>query len=126
MTVHGNMNCIHLLGKNMRRMPNFVLLRTFEAAARLESFTLAAQEQHLTPSAISHQVKELEEYFGRPLFLRRNRRIELTPEAVRLLESLSRVFDVVEAACSEVTLSPDAQVLVVHSAPSFAVKWLGP
>jgi LysR family glycine cleavage system transcriptional activator len=110
----------------MRRMPNFVLLRTFEAAARLESFALAAQELHLTPSAISHQVKELEEYFGRPLFLRRNRRIELTPEAMRLLESLSRVFDVVEAACSEVTLAPDAQVLVVHSAPSFAVKWLGP
>lgn len=110
----------------MRRMPNFVLLRAFEAAARLESFALAAQELHLTPSAISHQVKELEAYFGRPLFVRRNRRIEPTPEAVRLLESLSRVFDVVEAACSEVTLAPDAQVLVVHCAPSFAVKWLGP
>jgi LysR family transcriptional regulator, glycine cleavage system transcriptional activator len=110
----------------MRRMPNFVLLRAFEAAARLESFALAAQELHLTPSAISHQVKELEEYFGRPLFLRRNRRIEPTPEAVRLLESLSRVFDVVEAACSEVMLSPDAQVLAVHCAPSLAVKWLGP
>lgn len=110
----------------MRRMPNFVLLRAFEAAARLESFALAAQELHLTPSAISHQVKELEEYFGRPLFLRRNRRIEPTPEAVRLLETLSRVFDAVEAACSEVTLAPSAQVLAVHCAPSFAVKWLGP
>ncbi len=110
----------------MRRMPNFVLLRAFEAAARLESFALAAQELHLTPSAISHQVKELEEYFGRPLFLRRNRRIEPTPEAVRLLETLSRVFDAVEAACSEVTLAPNAQVLAVHCAPSFAVKWLGP
>ena len=110
----------------MRRMPNFVLLRAFEAAARLESFALAAQELHLTPSAISHQVKELEEYFGRPLFLRRNRRIEPTPEATRLLESLSRVFDVVEAACSEVMLAPDAQVLAVHCAPSLAVKWLGP
>ncbi|MEX3958358.1 LysR substrate-binding domain-containing protein [Trinickia sp. EG282A] len=110
----------------MRRMPNFVLLRAFEAAARLESFALAAQELHLTPSAISHQVKELEEYFGRALFLRRNRRIEPTPEAVRLLETLTRVFDAVEAACSEVTLAPNAQVLVVHCAPSFAVKWLGP
>jgi len=126
MVVHESMNDIHLKGKQMRRMPNFVLLRAFEAAARLESFALAAQELHLTPSAISHQVKELEEYFGRPLFLRRNRRIEPTPEAVRLLESLSRVFDVVEAACSEVTLAPNAQVLAVHCAPSFAVKWLGP
>jgi len=107
-------------------MPNFVLLRTFEAAARLESFARAAQELHLTPSAISHQVRELEDYFGRPLFLRRNRRIQPTAEALRLLDSLSRVFDVVEAACSEVALAPDAQVLAVHCAPSFAVKWLGP
>ena len=75
MVVHESMNSIHLLGKNMRRMPNFVLLRAFESAARLESFALAAQELHLTPSAISHQVKELEAYFGRPLFLRRNRRV---------------------------------------------------
>ena len=110
----------------MRRMPNFVLLRTFEAAARLQSFALAGKELHLTPSTISHQVKELEQYFGRALFLRRNRQVEPTPEALRLLASLSRVFDVVEAACAEVQLAPDAQVLAVHAAPSFAVKWLGP
>ena len=110
----------------MRKIPNFVLLRAFEAAARLQSFALAARELHLTPSAISHQVKELEAYFGRPLFIRRNRRIDPTPEALRLLDSLSRVFDVIESACSEVSLAPQAQVLAVYSAPSFAVKWLGP
>ncbi|CDY79268.1 Glycine cleavage system transcriptional activator [Caballeronia glathei] len=110
----------------MRRIPNFVLLRAFEAAARLESFTLAAEELHLTQSAISHQVKELEQYFGRPLFHRRNRRVETTSEGRRLFESLGRVFDVIEAACSEVALAPHAQVLAVHCAPSFAVKWLGP
>ncbi|MGA2549430.1 MAG: LysR substrate-binding domain-containing protein [Burkholderiaceae bacterium] len=113
-------------GGFMRKFPNFVLLRAFEAAARLQSFALAASELCLTPSAISHQIKELEEYFGRPLFIRRNRRIEPTPEAVRLLESLSRVFDAIESACGEVSLSPSAQVLAVHSAPSFAVKWLAP
>ncbi len=110
----------------MRRVPNFVLLRAFEAAARLESFTLAAKELHLTQSAISHQVKELEEYFGRRLFDRRTRRVELTPEGKRLQESLSRVFDVIEAACNEVALAPQSQVLAVYCAPSFAVKWLGP
>ncbi|MGF6639933.1 LysR family glycine cleavage system transcriptional activator [Paraburkholderia sp. MM5496-R1] len=120
------MNHIHVSVKDMRRIPNFVLLRAFEAAARLESFTLAAEELHLTQSAISHQVKELEEYFGRPLFHRRNRRVEATSEGRRLYESLGRVFDVIEAACSEVALAPDAQVLAVHSAPSFAAKWLGP
>lgn len=121
------MNFIHLFDdQNVRKIPNFVLLRAFEAAARLQSFALAARELHLTPSAISHQVKELEAYFGRPLFIRRNRRIDPTPEALRLLDSLSRVFDVIESACAEVSLAPQAQVLAVYSAPSFAVKWLGP
>ena len=110
----------------MRRIPPFVLLRAFEAAARLESFTLAAGELHLTQSAISHQVRELEDYLARPLFIRRNRRVELTSEGRRLLESLSRVFDVIEAACNEVALAPQAEVLAVHCAPSFAAKWLGP
>ena len=110
----------------MRRIPNFSLLRAFEAAARLESFTLAAAELHLTQSAISHQVRGLEAYFGRPLFVRRNRRVELTLEGKRLLESLSKVFDTIQAACNEVALAPQAEVLAVHSAPSFAAKWLGP
>jgi len=110
----------------MRRIPGFVLLRAFEAAARLENFTLAALELHLTQSAISHQVRKLEDYFGRALFIRRNRRVELTPEGRRLLESLSRVFDAIEAACGEVTLAPDAQVLALHCSPSLATKWLGP
>ncbi|MER1939226.1 LysR substrate-binding domain-containing protein [Castellaniella sp. FW104-16D08] len=110
----------------MRRVPNFSLLRAFEAAARLGSFTLAAQELHLTQSAISHQVRKLEEHVQRPLFLRRNRRVQLTPEGARLQESLSRVFDAIEAACGEVRLAPHAHVLAVHCPPSLAVKWLSP
>lgn len=110
----------------MRKIPNFVLLRAFEAAARLESFTLAAKELHLTQSAISHQVRELEDYFGKTLFLRKNRKVEATLEGRRLLDSLSRVFDVIETACSEVTLAPSSQVLALHCAPSFAAKWLSP
>lgn len=107
-------------------MPNYVLLRAFEVAARLESFTLAAKELHLTQSAISHQIRELEDYFRKPLFLRKNRKVEPTAEGRRLLESLSRVFDVIEAACNEVTLAPSAQVLALHCSPSFAAKWLSP
>jgi DNA-binding transcriptional LysR family regulator len=110
----------------MRKMPNYVLLRAFEAAARLESFTLAAKELHLTQSAISHQIKELEEYFGKPLFFRKNRKVEPTLEGRRLLDSLSRIFDVIEAACNEVTLAPNSQVLALHCSPSFAAKWLSP
>jgi DNA-binding transcriptional LysR family regulator len=110
----------------VRKIPNFVLLRAFEAAARLQSFTLAAHELHLTPSAISHQVRELEEIFGKPLFWRSNRRVEPTPEGHRLLESLSRVLDALEACCTEVRLSPVGRVLSVYCSPSLAVKWLGP
>ena len=110
----------------MRRIPNFVLLRAFEAAARHESFTLAANELHLTQSAISHQIRELEEYFGRKLFVRRNRRVEPTAEGRRLRDHLSRAFDRIEAACNEVAETPAAQVLTVFSSHSFAVKWLSP
>ena len=110
----------------MRKMPNYVLLRAFEAAARLESFTLAAKELHLTQSAISHQIRELEDYFGKSLFFRKNRKVEPTAEGRRLLDSLSRVFDVIEAACNEVTLAPSSQVLALHCSPSFAAKWLSP
>jgi DNA-binding transcriptional LysR family regulator len=110
----------------MRKIPNFILLRAFEAAARLESFTLAAHELHLTPSAISHQVRELEEVFGKPLFRRSHRRVDLTPEGNRLFESLARVLDALEACCAEVNLAPSGQVLSVYCAPSFAAKWLGP
>lgn len=110
----------------MRKIPNFVLLRAFEAAARLQSFSLAAHELHLTPSAISHQVRELEAFFGRALFLRSHRRVDLTAEGRRLAQSLERVLDALEACCSEVKLAPSGQVLSVYCAPSFAVKWLGP
>lgn len=110
----------------MRKIPNFVLLRAFEAAARLQSFSMAALELHLTPSAISHQVRELEESFGRALFRRHHRRVELTAEGRRLHESLTRILDALEASCAEVTLAPSGQVLSLYSAPSFAVKWLGP
>lgn len=110
----------------MRKIPNFVLLRAFEAAARLQSFTLAALELRLTPSAISHQVRELEAVFGRSLFLRSHRRVELTAEGRRLFDSLERVLDALEACCSQVKLSPTGQVLSVYCAPSFAAKWLGP
>lgn len=110
----------------MRKIPNFVLLRAFEAAARLQSFSAAAQELHLTPSAISHQVRELEEVFGVPLFVRAHRRVELAPEGRRLLEGLTRIFDALEASCAEVRLPPSGQVLTLYCAPTFAVKWLGP
>lgn len=110
----------------MRNLPPLARLRTFEAAARLQSFALAAQELHLTASAISHQIRDLERHFGRALFERSHRRVQTTLEGQRLFEGLGRLFDALEATCAEVQLPTHDAVLTVHCAPSLALKWLGP
>jgi LysR family transcriptional regulator, glycine cleavage system transcriptional activator len=120
------MMSIHLNVIYMRNLPPLARLRTFEAAARLQSFALAAQELHLTASAISHQIRDLERHFGRALFMRRHRQIRPTFEGQRLFESLGRLFDALEATCAEVQLPTQDEVLAVHCAPSLALKWLGP
>jgi LysR family glycine cleavage system transcriptional activator len=85
----------------MNRPPSFLALRAFEAAARVESFALAADELHLTPSAISHQIRDLEEHFGRPLFLRLHRRVKLTAAGQTLLGGLSSPLRQIEAVCAQ-------------------------
>jgi LysR family glycine cleavage system transcriptional activator len=120
------MSLFHLKAHCMRNLPPLARLRTFEAAARLQSFALAAQELHLTPSAISHQIRDLERHFGRALFERRHRQVQTTQEGRRLFESLGRLFDALEATCAEVQLPTHDEVLAVHCGPSLALKWLGP
>ncbi|WP_118184030.1 LysR family transcriptional regulator [Paraburkholderia phosphatilytica] len=110
----------------MRRIPNFVLLRTFEAAARLESFSGAAAELNLTPSAVSHQIKELEAYLGRPLFERLHRRVTLTTDGRQFARNLSGTFDSIESAWQDLAAPSTRLDLIVHCAPSFATNWLGP
>ncbi|MGU3555383.1 LysR substrate-binding domain-containing protein [Methylobacterium radiotolerans] len=112
----------------MRRIPSFPALRAFEAAARLGSFARASEELHLTPSAVSHQIRALERWFGRALFRRANRQATLTPDGGRLLAGLTGAFDAIEAICAELGPPPAAlaAALAVHCTPSFAAKWLGP
>lgn len=111
----------------MRALPNFAWLKAFEAAARLESFSLAAEELHLTPSAISHQVRNLEEHFAKPLFERHNRRVSLNHEGQTFYRELVPLLDELAQLCQE-TQGGAGQTnsLTVHCAPSLAVKWLGP
>ena len=110
----------------MRRLPPFSALRAFESAARLGSFAAAGEELHQTPSAISHQIRALEAWFERPLFVREVRRVALTADGKRLLGKLSKAFDLIEDVCTGLR-PPDARSgLSVHCAPSFASKWLGP
>ncbi|MDE2607089.1 MAG: LysR family transcriptional regulator [Burkholderiales bacterium] len=110
----------------MRRLPPLPALRAFEAAARLGSFAQAATELSLTPSAISHQVRVLEKWFERPLFVRTPRLVTLTTEGARLQRDLTQAFDLIHETCA--VLRPPAQrrELAVHCAPSFASKWLSP
>ena len=110
----------------MRKLPSLQSLRAFEAAARLQSFLLASEELHLTPSAISHQVRGLEAYLGQSLFIRSNRRVEITESGARLLKTLSAAFDMVEEACRDISPKAVVESLSVHCTPSFASKWLGP
>lgn len=111
----------------MRQIPSLHGLRAFESAARLGSFLFASEELHLTPSAISHQIRTLEKHFGRPLFIRHNRQVELTLEGERLFTEIAGAFDTIEAACAEFApRSAKSQRLSLHCAPSFASKWLGP
>jgi DNA-binding transcriptional LysR family regulator len=113
----------------MRRIPSFPALRAFESAARLGSFARASAELHLTPSAVSHQIRALERWFGRALFRRANRQATLTVDGERLLAGLSDAFDAIEAVCAELSPPPaasQAASLAVHCTPSFAAKWLGP
>lgn len=110
----------------MRRIPNFVLVRTFEAAARLESFSRAAEELNVTPSAVSHQIQELESFIGHRLFDRARRRVQLTPIGDRLYDDFAKALDLLEMACQGVVQPSQQQALTVHCSPTFAVKWLGP
>ena len=110
----------------MRRLPSFHALRAFEAAARLGSFVRASEELHLTASAISHQVRTLEDHFGRALFLKDTRVKTLTDDGARLAIGLAHAFDAIENACGEVMPRASKSTLTVHCGPSFAAKWLGP
>jgi LysR family transcriptional regulator, glycine cleavage system transcriptional activator len=112
----------------MRRIPGFPALRAFESAARLGSFARASEELHLTPSAVSHQIRALERWLGRALFRRANRQATLTADGERLLAGLTGAFDAIEAVCAELGPPPAsvASALAVHCTPSFAAKWLGP
>ena len=108
-----------------RHNPPLVAARSFEAAARHKSFLKAAAELHVTPAAISHQVKRLEEYLGQALFVRLNRAVELTDAGAALAATLQELFVRLEDA-----LDPQRHnarsTIVISAMPSLAAKWLAP
>jgi len=107
----------------MRRLPPLAAVRAFEAAARNESFTVAAAELGLTQAAVSYQVKALEERLGAPLFVRERGRARLTPLGHRLLPTLSQAFDSIEAAFAT-QREEDESLLTITTTHTFANTWL--
>ncbi|PBB21375.1 LysR substrate-binding domain-containing protein [Mesorhizobium sp. WSM4313] len=107
------------------RLP-LTALRSFETAGRHLSFSRAAEELYVSQAAISRQIRELETFLGRPLFLRLHRRVELTDAGQRLLERLVRSFDDIDRVLSELTASPAQAIVRVSVEPSLAAIWLLP
>jgi len=110
----------------MRRLPPLNAVRVFEAAARHQSFNRAAEELHVTPSAVSHQMRVLEEYLGVALFRRRTRRVELTPEGRTYLPAVRDALEQLRLATEQVARRGEAGPLTISAAPAFAVGWLMP
>jgi LysR family transcriptional regulator, glycine cleavage system transcriptional activator len=108
------------------RLPPLNALRAFEVAAREGSFALAAKQLHVTPAAISHQVKGLEDAIGHRLFRRLKRGLELTRAGQVLLPKLSEGFGRLGEAIEDLRGLEAEGTLSVSAATSFATRWLAP
>ncbi len=110
----------------MARLPSLNGLRAFEASARHLSFTLAASELNVTQTAISHQIKRLEDEIGIKLFVRKNRTLALTPAAKDYLPGVRAAFQDLRLATERLMRKDDDHVLAVSTIASLAAKWLLP
>jgi LysR family transcriptional regulator, glycine cleavage system transcriptional activator len=108
------------------RLPSLNGLRAFEAAARHLSFTVAAAELNVTQTAISHQIRRLEEELGVRLFVRQNRALALTPEARDYLPGVRAAFNDLRLATDRLLRRDNDHVLTVSTLASLAAKWLLP
>jgi LysR family glycine cleavage system transcriptional activator len=105
-------------------LPSLNGLRAFESAARHLSFTRAAAELNVTQTAISHQIRRLEEQLGIRLFLRRNRALLLTRDAESYLPSVRAAFEDLRRATERLRRPDREGLLTVSTTASLAAKWL--
>lgn len=114
------------MARLFKRPISLAHLRGFEAAARHLSFTLAADELHLTQSSISRQVQGLEEEMGKPLFLRRTRELELTVAGQKLYRSVRSAINDIDRTVAEIRGTALRKRVTLTTWPSFASLWLVP
>lgn len=111
-----------------RRRPRLSLdlLKGFEAAARHLSFTRAARDLSLTQSAISREMKKLEEQLGQPLFVRINRGLRLTDPGRALYRAVGEALKLIDEATDRLAVSRAGEMLTVTTSAPLASMWLGP
>jgi DNA-binding transcriptional LysR family regulator len=109
----------------MRKIP-LKALHTFETVARHNNFNAAAAELFITPSAISHQIKNLEQWLGQPLFKRKGNQLQLLPQGKTLAHHLSQSFSEISLACLQAQTVSSSQQLTIAALPSLATCWLIP
>ena len=112
--------------KPLDRLPPLDLLAAFEAAARHLSFTNAAAERFLTQSAISRQMRALEDQLGTALFLRQHRALALTPQGARLFAVCTAVLAQLRGSMRELRAPSQREVLALTTTPGLASFWLIP
>ena len=110
----------------MKKLPPLIELRAFEAAARHLSFKEAATELGVTPTAISHQIRMLEQYCGIALFRRRPRPLSLTQSGARLFPVVRDGLDAFASTLAAIRRHGDRQPLRVTTTNAFASRWLVP
>lgn len=110
----------------MRRLPPLTSLRAFEAAARLESVTRAAEELAVTHAAVSHQLRVLETWIGQSLFERRHRRIQLNEAGAMLLPVVTDALDRIAERADQLRSRGERRTLTISAAPSVAYRWVVP
>lgn len=109
----------------MTALPSLRALHYFHQAALHSSFSLAAEQLHVTHSAISHQVRQLESWMGKPLFMRASGRVRLTSHGERLLASCQQAFSELATTCESIRTGMRHH-LSIACAPSFLAQWLIP
>src|SRR5262245_60872544 len=109
-----------------KTLPPLSSLRAFEAVARRLSFSRAAEELHVTPGAVSQQIRLLEDILGENLFVRTKRSVALTAAATGMLPDIQTGLDALLRATSKKATPAGGQALTISVTPSFASKWLMP
>lgn len=108
------------------RLPPLTALRAFDAAARHMSFAKAADELHVTPAALSFQIKSLEAHLGMQIFHRLNRAVALTEAGKALAPGVADGFQTLATAWRAAERMTDDQTLTITAGPAFTAKWLAP